>query len=197
MFSPVLSSIHHILLCAQTISSPFACAIRASAYDRNSKIPISSFRNQSLRGQIRLIESTSHGIALSSIAQRKRTVFTKNMNLRFIQSVRSSIMKIYFYYCLAADYRVPPLLAELAIRITAESSNFLLRPTPLKCKTPVTDRDRPVSRRSEPSSRALLIGEQPNASELLHPGAVASRHRGAEHCRRCGRSDNTSLLSPE
>ena len=38
--------------------------------------------------------------------------------------------------------------------------------------------------RSEPSSRATLIGEQPNAWELLHPRAVASRHRGAEHCRR-------------
>ena len=30
-------------------------------------------------------------------------------------------------------------------------------------------------RRSEPSSRITLIGEQPNASELLHPGAVMSR----------------------
>ena len=93
--------------------------------------------------------------------------------------------------------RVSPLLAKLTIRITAESSNFLLRSTPLKYFTPVADRDRPVSRRSEPSSRAVLIGEQPNAWELLHPRATASRHRGAEHCRRCGRSDNTSLLSPE
>src|SRR5581483_5086227 len=50
-----------------------------------------------------------------------------------------------------------------------------------------------TSGRSEPSSRALLIGEQPNAWELLHPRAKASRHRGAEHCRRYGRSDNTSL----
>jgi len=35
-----------------------------------------------------------------------------------------------------------------------------------------------------PSSRATLIGEQPNAWELLHPRAVASRHRGAERSRR-------------
>jgi len=61
---------------------------------------------------------------------------------------------------------------------------LVLGPTLLKCKTPATDRDRPVSRRSEPSSRALLIGEQPNAWELLHPRARASRHRGAERRRR-------------
>ncbi len=35
--------------------------------------------------------------------------------------------------------------------------------------TPTTDRDRTVSRRSEPSSRATLIGEQPNPWGLLQP----------------------------
>ncbi len=54
-----------------------------------------------------------------------------------------------------------------------------------------------ATERSEPSSRALLIGEQPNAWELLHPRARASRHRGAERGRRYGRSGLTSLLSPE
>jgi len=48
-----------------------------------------------------------------------------------------------------------------------------------------------------PSSRALLSGEQPHAWELLHPRARASRHRGAERGRRCGRSGLTSLLSLE
>ncbi len=38
--------------------------------------------------------------------------------------------------------------------------------------------------RFEPSSRVTLIGEQPNASDLLQPGAVTSRHRGAERDRR-------------
>ncbi len=51
-------------------------------------------------------------------------------------------------------------------------------------------------KRSKPSSRTTLIGEQPNAWELLHPRAVVSRHRGAELRRRYGRSDVTSLLSP-
>src|SRR3989344_5412949 len=78
-----------------------------------------------------------------------------------------------------------------------QPSPLVLGPTPLKCITPATDRDQPVSRRSEPSSRALLISEQPNAWELLHPRAKASRHRGAERSRRCGRSDFTSPLSPE
>ena len=57
--------------------------------------------------------------------------------------------------------------------------------------------DRTVSRRSEPSSRTALIGEQPNPWELLHPQDAMSRHRGAEPCRRCGRLGKTSLLSPE
>ena len=57
--------------------------------------------------------------------------------------------------------------------------------------------DRTVSRRSDPSSRAALIGEQPNPWELLHPQDATSRHRGAEPGRRCELLDQTSLLSPE
>ena len=57
--------------------------------------------------------------------------------------------------------------------------------------------DRTVSRRSEPSARAALIGEQPNPWELLHPQDATSRHRGAEPGRRYELLDQTSLLSPE
>src|SRR5260221_5131548 len=46
-----------------------------------------------------------------------------------------------------------------------------------KFPTPTTDRDRPVSRRSKPSSRTAFIGEQPNPWELLHPQDAMSRHR--------------------
>ena len=56
---------------------------------------------------------------------------------------------------------------------------------------------RTVAERFEPSSRTFLIGEQPNAWELLHPRAKVSRHRGAELRRRYGRLGGTSLLSPE
>ena len=54
-----------------------------------------------------------------------------------------------------------------------------------------------ATERSEPSSRTLLIGEQPNPWELLHPQDRTSRHRGAEHRRRYGLLGGTSLLSPE
>ena len=62
--------------------------------------------------------------------------------------------------------------------------------------TIVEGRGRTVSRRSEPSSRTALIGEQPNPWELLHPQDATSRHRGAEPGRRCELLDLTSLLSP-
>ena len=67
----------------------------------------------------------------------------------------------------------------------------------LKSPTPTTDRDRTVSRRSEPSSRATLIGEQPNPWDLLQPQDVTSRHRGAKPRRRCELLGPISLLSPE
>ena len=76
-------------------------------------------------------------------------------------------------------------------------SPFVLRKNLLKFRAPTADRDRPVSRRSEPSSRTTLIGEQPNPWELLHPQDVMSRHRGAKPLRRYGRSGAISLLSPE
>ena len=63
--------------------------------------------------------------------------------------------------------------------------------------TPTADRDRPGSRRSEPSSRTTLIGEQPNPWDRLQPQDVMSRHRGAKPPRRYGRSEAISLLSPE
>ena len=63
--------------------------------------------------------------------------------------------------------------------------------------TPTTDRDRTVSRRSEPSSRATLIGEQPNPWDLLQPRDVTSRHRGAKPLRRSELLGGISLLSPE
>ena len=73
---------------------------------------------------------------------------------------------------------------------------LVLRTEPLKLPAPTTDRDRTVSRRSEPSSRTTLMGEQPNPWELLHPQDVMSRHRGAKLRRRCERLGEISLLSP-
>ena len=67
---------------------------------------------------------------------------------------------------------------------------------PLNSPTPTPDRDRTVSRRSEPNSRTTLIGEQPNPWDLLQPQDVMSRHRGAKRSRRYGLLEIISLLSP-
>src|SRR3569623_1853288 len=61
--------------------------------------------------------------------------------------------------------------------------------------TPTADRDHTVSRRSEPSSRTTLIGEQPTPWDLLQPQDVMSRHRGANPRRRYERLGAISLLS--
>ena len=73
---------------------------------------------------------------------------------------------------------------------------LVLRTDPLKSPTPTADRDRTVSRRSEPSSRTTLNGEQPYPWDLLQPQDVMSRHRGAKRCRRYGLLGIISLLSP-
>ena len=74
---------------------------------------------------------------------------------------------------------------------------LVLKTALLKFPAPTADRDRTVSRRSEPSSRATLIGEQPNPWDRLQPQDVTSRHRGAKPPRRCGLLEEISLLSPE
>ena len=73
---------------------------------------------------------------------------------------------------------------------------LVLRTAPLKHLTPAPDRDRTVSRRSEPSSRTALMGEQPNPWDLLQPQDAMSRHRGAKPLRRCELLGVISLLSP-
>ncbi len=57
---------------------------------------------------------------------------------------------------------------------------LVLRAALLKLPTPTTDRDRTVSRRSEPSSRTALMGEQPNPWNRLQLQDAMSRHRGAK-----------------
>ena len=74
---------------------------------------------------------------------------------------------------------------------------LVLKADPLRFPAPATDRDRTVSRRSEPSSRTALIGEQPNPWDLLQPQDAMSRHRGAKLSRRCELLGKISLLSPE
>ena len=93
-------------------------------------------------------------------------------------------------------YPAMRLAPQLDHRRFVHPGPLVLRAGPLKSPTPTTDRDRTVSRRSEPSSRTALIGEQPNPWELLHPQDAMSRHRGAKPERRCELLTPISLLSP-
>ena len=94
------------------------------------------------------------------------------------------------------SYPAMPLARQLVHQRYVHPGPHVLRADPLKFPTPATDRDRTVSRRSEPSSRTTLMGEQPNPWDLLQPQDVMSRHRGAKPPRRCGLLGEISLLSP-
>src|SRR5579884_1452330 len=89
-----------------------------------------------------------------------------------------------------------PLAGQPVHQRCVHSGPLVLGAAPLKPPAPAVDRDRTVSRRSEPSSRTALMGEQPNPWELLHPQDAMSRHRGAKPPRRCGLLGEISLLSP-
>jgi hypothetical protein len=95
------------------------------------------------------------------------------------------------------SYPAVHLAAQLVHQRYVQPGPLVLRSGPLKLPTPTTDRDRTVSRRSEPSSRATLMGEQPNPWDLLQPQDVTSRHRGAKPLRRYELLGAISLLSPE
>jgi hypothetical protein len=89
------------------------------------------------------------------------------------------------------------LLAEqLAHQRFVHPGPLVLGTALLKTPTRAADRDRTVSRRSKPSSRAALMGEQPNPWDRLQPQDATSRHRGAKPCRRYGLLGKISLLSP-
>src|SRR4030066_3581 len=95
------------------------------------------------------------------------------------------------------SYPALPLAGQLVHQMVVHPGPLVLGKAPLKYPTPTKDRDRTVSRRSKPSSRTALIGEQPNPWDLLQPQDAMSRHRGAKPPRRCGLLGEISLLSPE
>ena len=94
------------------------------------------------------------------------------------------------------SYPAMPLAEQLVHQRYVHPGPLVLRTGLLKFPTPATDRDRTVSRRSEPSSRTTLMGEQPNPWDLLQPQDAMSRHRGAKPPRRCELLGEISLLSP-
>ena len=77
-----------------------------------------------------------------------------------------------------------PLAEQLVHQSYVHPGPLVLRTAPRKSPTPTADRDRTVSRRSEPSSRTALMGEQTNPWDLLQPQDAMSRHRGAKRRRR-------------
>ena len=96
----------------------------------------------------------------------------------------------------ALSYPAVPLARQQVHQRCVHPGPLVLGTAPLKSPTPTADRDRTVSRRSKPSSRTTLIGEQPNPWDLLQPQDVMSRHRGAKLPRRCELLGGISLLSP-
>ena len=95
-----------------------------------------------------------------------------------------------------AELRYPavPLAGQLAHQRFVHPGPLVLGVSSLTILRPQQTGDRTVSRRSEPSARTALIGEQPNPWELLHPQDVMSRHRGAKPRRRYGRLGAISLF---
>ena len=94
------------------------------------------------------------------------------------------------------SYPAVPLARQPVHQRFVHPGPLVLGAAPLKYPTTMADRDRTVSRRSKPSSRTTLIGEQPNPWDLLQPQDVMSRHRGAKQPRRYELLGVISLLSP-
>src|SRR5213076_2831870 len=77
----------------------------------------------------------------------------------------------------AHGYAAMPLTRQLPHQKCVIPGPLVLMNEPLKSPAPTVDKDRTVSRRSEPSSRTALTGEQPDPWDLLQPQDATSRHR--------------------
>ena len=95
------------------------------------------------------------------------------------------------------SYPAVPMVRQLVHQRLVHPGPLVLGTALFKLLTDAVDRDRTVSRRSEPNSRPALMGEQPNPWDLLQPQDATSRHRGAKRNRLYELLDSISLLSPE
>src|SRR3569623_3329704 len=95
----------------------------------------------------------------------------------------------------AYGYAALPRTGQLPHQKCVILGPLVLEKDPLKFPAPTVDKDRTVSRRSDPSSRTALTGEQPDPWDLLQPQDAMSRHRGAKPDRRYELLDPISLLS--
>src|ERR1051325_7652183 len=89
-----------------------------------------------------------------------------------------------------------PLAGQLAHQRFVRPGPLVLGTALLKYPTRTADGDQTVSRCSNPTSRTVLMGEQPTPWALLQPQDATSRHRGAKPSRRYGLLGKMSLLSP-
>jgi hypothetical protein len=119
-------------------------------------------------------------------------------------SIKSTHLKVGFLLRCFQQLSAPhiatqrvPLARELVHHRCVLPGPLVLGKDPLNTLTPTPDMDRTVSRRSEPSSRTALMGEQPNPWDVLPPQVAMSRHRGAKPPRRCELLGEISLLSLE
>src|ERR1700722_16372509 len=87
-----------------------------------------------------------------------------------------------------------PLAGQLAHESYVRPGPLVLGTAFLRSPAAASDRDRTVSRRSKPSPRTALMGEQPNPWDRLQPQDATSRHRGAKPGRRCGLLGPISVL---
>ena len=81
------------------------------------------------------------------------------------------------------SYPAMPMVRQLVHQRLVHPGPLVLGTALFKLLTDAVDRDRTVSRRSEPNSRPALMGEQPNPWDLLQPQDATSRHRGAKRNR--------------
>src|SRR3569832_1343571 len=95
------------------------------------------------------------------------------------------------------SYPAVPLARQPVHQRYVHSGPLVLGTDSLKSPAPTADRDRTVSRRSKPSSRTTLKGEQPYPWDRLQPQEVMSRLRVAKRRRRYELLGGISLLAPE
>src|SRR6202162_3915308 len=81
------------------------------------------------------------------------------------------------FICSERSYPAMPLAGQPVHQRFVQPGPLVLGSTLLKSPTPTADRDRTVSRRSKPSSRTALMGEQPHPWDRLQPQDATSRHR--------------------
>src|SRR6202047_251724 len=93
-------------------------------------------------------------------------------------------------------YPAVPLVGQLVHQRFVRPGPLVLGTGFLRFLTRAAERDHTLSRASNPSARASLMGDQPNPWALPQPQDATSRHRGAKPSRRYGLLGKISLLSP-